>query len=160
MSFKSCVSGNSLPLIVWSHIISLISPMSSVVFASSKNNTVCVPGNSSRFRFAWWIAKFTLFSMSFAVVPPWTWKVDRQMILQRYDYRLAATAHCAWKKRMPAKCWLNFAKTKAIICFIKMNLIQWLINSDWSLVWIENTMHGYHGKRGIVVSSIHTVDAS
>ena len=72
MSLSPCVSISACPLIVWSHMISLISPISSVVLASSKNRTVCMPGNSTLLFWACATASLTLRSMSLAAVPPCT----------------------------------------------------------------------------------------
>jgi len=59
-------------------MISLISPMASVVLASSKNSTVymCRP-YSSTFLFASTSAVLTVLIMSLFVVPPCTWSVSK-----------------------------------------------------------------------------------
>ena len=69
MNFRS--SAMDLPLILRSHIISLIKPMASVVLASSKNTTVSMLALvlSTDSRSACWIN----LAMSSSVVPPWTY---------------------------------------------------------------------------------------
>ena len=63
-----------LPLILLSHMTSLISPMASVVFASSKNNTVSILCWSLFFTDTF-SASSTCFMISLSVVPPCIYRI-------------------------------------------------------------------------------------
>lgn len=69
MNLRSLETG--LPLILWSHIISFINPMASVVLASSKNTTVS--RSSFRFSFDFSSACWMNLLISSSVVPPCTY---------------------------------------------------------------------------------------
>ncbi len=66
------VGGMALPCTRRSHITSLISPIASVVFASSKKRTVSKPWPFAKFCSAFEIARCTYSVIVLSVVPPWT----------------------------------------------------------------------------------------
>ena len=86
MNFRSSAIG--LPLILRSHIISLIKPMASVVLASSKNTTVSMLALvlSTDSRSACWIN----LAMSSSVVPPWTYCNHINIFITHIDVLIQA----------------------------------------------------------------------
>ncbi len=97
--FAAC---SGAPDIVRSHRTSLMSPMASVVLASSKNKIVCIPGTSLWFLSASLCALFIFLMISSLEVPPWTYeKLKADQLHLRVFYRHTAEVHGLVMVRSP-----------------------------------------------------------